>query len=120
MKNLNLFATFLLTLSIQSCDHIKEISRLTIHEGTSKELKFTLAHNYYIYNTYENRHLHSLLITNAVEFDQYFGDASTMAENGLPTDIDFAKNNVIACIDSLVNYEQKIIVQKLKKMERST
>ena len=57
------------------------------------------------------------LIQSAQELNRYFGTATTMGKNGMPTNIDFSKYNVIAVIDAETNLDTKIKVSSIKKQD---
>lgn len=59
----------------------------------SVALTYKPAENYFINNTV--RETVPEKITTQEEFDMYFGKATTMAENGLPTPVDFSREFVI-------------------------
>lgn len=56
-------------------------------------LTYKSAENYFINNTVQETVPEK--ITTQEAFDMYFGKATTMAENGLPTPVDFSKGFVI-------------------------
>ena len=62
--------------------------------GKPSEVNYTVAQNYFIKNGAVLPENHK--ITDQETFNQIFGMATTMGENGKPTEIDFDKNFVIA------------------------
>ena len=62
--------------------------------GKPSEVSYTVAQNYFIKNGAVLPENHK--ITDQETFNQIFGMATTMGENGKPTEIDFDKNFVIA------------------------
>jgi len=65
-------------------------------EGKPAEITFVEAHGYFFKNNQDS--LASSKITTREEFDKYFGAATVMGEKGKPTEIDFGKSFVIACV----------------------
>ncbi len=57
------------------------------------------------------------LIKSGVEFERYFGAAATMGPGGMPTSIDFKKQNVIAIIEPQTNIDTDIKVSSIKKQD---
>lgn len=57
------------------------------------------------------------LIQSYEEFERYFGMAATMGTDGLPTAIDFKKQNVIAIIESQTNVDTDIKISSIKKQD---
>ncbi len=55
------------------------------------------------------------LIQSNEEFERYFGAAATMGNDGLPTSIDFAKQNVIAIMEAQTNIDTDIKISSIKK-----
>lgn len=56
------------------------------------------------------------LIQSSEELNRYFGTATTMGKNGMPTNIDFTKYNVIAIIGAETNLDTEIKVSSIKKL----
>lgn len=54
------------------------------------------------------------LIQSAEKLNQYFGMATVMGKNGVPTNIDFTKYNAIAIIESATNRDTEIKVTSIK------
>lgn len=57
----------------------------------------------------------SRLIQSSEELNRYFGTATTMGKNGMPTNIDFTKYNVVAIICTETNIDTEIKVSSIKK-----
>ncbi len=55
------------------------------------------------------------LVTTQQEFDSLFGAAAVMGSDGLPTEIDFARHNVVALIEPQTNIDTDIKVKSVKK-----
>lgn len=64
--------------------------------STEKEIPFIVAEKYFVNNTVKN--IDNPKIETKEEFDKLFGMAAVMGENGLPTEIDFTKQYVIAVV----------------------
>ena len=71
--------------------------------GKPSEVSYTVAQNYFIKNGAVLPENHK--ITDQETFNQIFGMATTMGENGKPTEIDFDKSFVIAVEEGLVQKE---------------
>jgi hypothetical protein len=79
--------------------------------GRPTAVPFTKAENYFIKNGAKLPDSHK--ITNKETFDSIFGMATTMGENGKPTEIDFDKNFVIAVETGPVQKETTLIPEYL-------
>ena len=79
--------------------------------GKPSEVSYTVAQNYFIKNGAVIPENHK--ITDQETFNQIFGMATTMGENGKPTEIDFDKSFVIAVETGPVQKETKIIPEYL-------
>lgn len=75
--------------------------------GKPSEVNYTIAENYFIKNGAELPESHK--ITDQETFNQIFGMATTMGENGKPTEIDFEKQFVIAVETGPVQKETELI-----------
>ncbi|WP_300600310.1 hypothetical protein [Niabella sp.] len=67
-------------------------------------IPFTRAAHYFVRNDFKEDRLQDHRITNKADFDSIFGAAATMGKDGLPTPIDFTKQDAIALIDSVSDY----------------
>lgn len=76
-------------------------------------INYNEAHNYFIRNDVSD--YTPRLIQSAEELNRYFGPAATMGANGMPTNIDFAKHNVVAIIDAATNRNTEIKVSSIRK-----
>ncbi len=83
----------------------------------SDEVPYTLAKNYFVKNSYPDKNLHMLKITAEDKFNEIFGMATLMGENGKPTPIDFSKSFVIVLIDDTSNVSAGISVKSLVKKD---
>ncbi|MCT3949867.1 hypothetical protein AB2S32_14610 [Elizabethkingia anophelis] len=86
-------------LTVMSCQSTKKVSdkEMTKETGMNMKVPFTLAKNYFIKNTIEDKPTFVEKITNEEGFEKFFGAAATM--NNMPTKIDFSKQYVIAVIN---------------------
>jgi hypothetical protein len=66
--------------------------------AASATIPFTVAKNYFVKNTFKQGMLKNAKIESQAAFDEIFGMARTMGENGKPSAIDFSKQFVIAVI----------------------
>lgn len=71
------------------------------------EVDYAIAENYFIKNDAQLPESHK--ITDQETFNQIFGMATTMGDNGKPTEIDFEKEFVIAVETGLVQKETELI-----------
>ena len=126
-----------LSINLVSCDSkskdTKTVENETQQENESnlnalEDVPFEMAQNYFVKNTYVDGQLTDPKITSQAKFDEIFGMAHVMGENGKPTSIDFNKQYVIAQIEkesdnqvtlSVANLEQfdKMIILSYNKME---
>ena len=72
----------------------------------AKTIKYKKAENYFVRNDYKACGLKKF--TTQAEFDRCFGMATTMGRNGRPTEIDFSRSFVIACIMHDTDYSTDI------------
>lgn len=86
-KALIVFIAFIIVSSFSSC---------RTSAGFSGNVPFKEARNYFFNN--DASVPASPLITTRQEFDKLFGMAAVMGKDGMPTDIDFSKQNVIAVV----------------------
>ena len=75
--------------------------------GKPSEVKYTVAENYFIKNGAVLPENHK--ITDQETFNQIFGMATTMGENGKPTEIDFEKQFVYAIETGPVQKETTLV-----------
>jgi len=73
----------------------------------SNEVPFVVAKNYFYKNNQEGLPA-SPKITSAEAFNSLFGMATTMGEDGRPTEIDFAKQFVLAVVLPVTDYSTDI------------
>ncbi len=65
-------------------------------EDQAKDITFTVAKNYFVKNTVQK--LDNPKIETSEKFAEIFGMATTMGNDGKPTEIDFSKQYVIAVV----------------------
>lgn len=78
---------------------------------------YSIARNYFVKNDFEPSLASNWVmpdITEQSEFEKIFGMATTMGENGKPTEIDFSKQYVIAIIDPITNLASEYQIKGLK------
>ncbi len=81
--------------------------------GTSQTtVAYKEANHYFVRNDAPD-HSPRLIQTRA-EFERYFGAAAVMGNDGLPTEIDFDKHNVVALIEPQTNIDTDIKVKSVK------
>ena len=81
----------------------------------AQEIPYQIAKNYFVNNTYPDQETHILKITSEKKFNEVFGMATTMGENGKPTEINFSNSFVIAVIDAANSSTESIIIRNLTK-----
>lgn len=79
----------------------------------AQEVPYQEAKNYFVNNTYPDQTTHVLRITSEKKFNEIFGMAALMGDEGKPTEINFSKNFVIALIDAVSNETESIIIKNL-------
>ena len=80
---------------------------------SEKTISYKEAQRYFVRNDVTD---HSpRIITNAEELRQYFGKATVMGTQGMPTFIDFDKYNAIAIIEPETNKDTEIHIESIKK-----
>lgn len=98
MKKLKIFATLALTCFLFSCNASKSVKNAEVDAissaTTTAEVPYTIANHYFVRN--DVKKLPNGKITNQSDFDNTFGMATVMGNDGKPTPIDFKKQYVIA------------------------
>mgnify|MGYP006878108711 CR=1 FL=1 len=77
-----------------------------INTPDRKEIHFIVADRYFVNNTVKS--IDNPKITTKKEFDNLFGMATAMGTNGLPTEIDFTKQYVIAVIQPETDIDTRL------------
>lgn len=80
------------------------------------DVPFAIAKNYFVKNTVNT--LDNPKIETAEKFGEVFGMATTMGENGKPTNIDFSMQNVIAVVLPETDMDTQISPVALQKNEK--
>jgi len=81
------------------------------------QIPYKIAKNYFVNNTYRSNSLQEKKINNANTFNEIFGMATVMGENGKPTAIDFSKEFVIALIGEVSENEISYTPISLKEKD---
>lgn len=102
MKNVfkNLLSALLITFSAFLC--------------SAQQIPYQLANNYFVNNTYPDEEINVIKITSLKDFNEVFGMAATMGNDGQPTEIDFKNNFVVAVIDSENKVTESIYIKDLR------
>jgi len=107
MKNIFLLA--ITTVISISCNSVKSGDAVLNAAVPYKEAK-----NYFVKNNIDAA-IDSPKFENQHEFDQVFGMATTMGENGKPTTIDFSKEFVVAQIEDPSNQKVELKPVSIRK-----
>jgi hypothetical protein len=83
------------------------------------DVKFTVAKNYFVKNTFKNEEVVQKKIVSQKDFDEIFGMASLMGAEGKPTPIDFKKQFVIVVICKETNKATELQVLSLQKGKKN-
>lgn len=110
MKKL-FFAAFSL-LALVACNQNKHIEAEETDTGTTEEVTFEVARNYFFKSGHEIPA--SPKIATAEEFGDLFGMATTMGKDGKPTDIDFNTQFVLAVILPVTDMATGIVPEKVE------
>ena len=81
-----------------------------------KEIPFILAKNYFVRNTAKS--LENPAIETQEKFNEIFGMATTMGEDGKPTSIDFTKQMVLALVLNETEIETSVSPLQLTKKSK--
>lgn len=100
-----LFSLSFLAISLASC-----YSTQLIKEGNGVE--YSEAQHYFLRNDVKD--YSSRLVTTQKEFDSLFGAAAVMGENGLPTEINWKKQSVVALLTAPTNVDTDIKLKDIK------
>ena len=80
------------------------------------DIPFQIINGYFVKNTFTNDYFPKAKITTQEEFDNIFGAAAFMGENGTPTAINFKKQYVIAVLEKETDLNTTITPVSLKKV----
>ncbi len=122
-------SVFLFGACQNSTEKEKNTHKTENSTAMEKEIPFSIAKNYFVKKDIET--VKNPKITTQKEFDQIFGMATTMSEEGKPTPIDFSKQFVIAvvlpetdiatelhAVDLIQNEEEKLIFTYQKEEDK--
>ncbi len=76
-----------------------------------KKLAYTIANHYFVRNDVSQ--YGTMTINTQADFDKVFGAAAVMGEGGLPTQIDFSKQTVLAVTMPPAKYEVTLSAESL-------
>lgn len=113
-----LFSTILFSsLSINSFSQTKAKSKTatTKTTATTASIPYETANNYFVKNSFKQGMLKNPKIESQAAFEQYFGAAPVMGDNGKPTAIDFNKQYVIAVIPPATSNSATLAATSLKQ-----
>ncbi|QNL48268.1 hypothetical protein H8S90_15855 [Olivibacter sp. SDN3] len=107
MKQQLFLTVFTLIVLLVSCqnkqDHRSKTPADTnaiTQENSGEGVPYDIVKGYFVKNTVSEKNLENPKIEDEETFNQYFGAATTMGEEGKPTTIDFTKQFVIAVIEA--------------------
>jgi hypothetical protein len=104
MFKYSFFATAFFIATLFSCNDNKQSpnhnndTKTTQESKVENDIPFNEAKNYFVKNTYKDSVLHTNILKSQVDFDNIFGMATTMGNDGKPTVIDFTNQYAIAVI----------------------
>ena len=75
-------------------------------EIPEKSISFITGKNYFVKNTYDNQEVQTLKIETQEQFEKIFGPATLMGGNGVPTEINFDTQFIIAIVDTISSYKE--------------
>lgn len=104
-------------LVVSACSSDKKAGTPAAPESKSSEtdVPFSEAKNYFVKNTFRDGDLANPKIASQADFDNIFGMATTMGEQGKPSPIDFSKQYVIVVIGKVTDKMTTMAVNSLKK-----
>lgn len=88
---------------------------LNAQQSSDQNVPYKIANRYFSKHETPNNEFQVLKITNAEDFEKYFGMAATMGKDGMPTKINFSNSYVIALIAPADNTTEKIIIYEVLK-----
>jgi PBP1b-binding outer membrane lipoprotein LpoB len=109
--------TLLSAVFLTSCNQEKKTNdaEITHTESQMTDISYTVAKNYFVKNTVEE--LDNPKIETEEKFHEIFGMATTMGKDGMPTDIDFDHQYVIAVILPETDMQTDVFPLSLQKDE---
>lgn len=102
LKSMVVAAVCLGTMAFSSCS------------TSEKTVSYKEALRYFVKN--DVKEYSPRIITSEAEFTRYFGMATVMGEGGMPTPVNFDKENVIAIILPETNKDTEIKIESIKKL----
>lgn len=114
--SISIFLIFIFSIS-NSCSTFEK-TKSGISKSDETKIPFEKAKNYFSKKS-DNSDTITTKINSQEEFDSYFGSASTMGKDGIPTPIDFSKQTVIAIISPTVKRVTEFEAKKLIKTKES-
>ncbi len=109
MKKTDRFILRLLSLAVFSVT----VAVLSSCNTSEKTVGYTEVLHYFVRNDvvdYSPR-----VVTTEEDMRQYFGMAAVMGPGGLPTSVDFNKENVIAVVEPQTNMDTEIKIESIRK-----
>lgn len=108
----------ILSLSLITCNNTKKNNKKATEITTTKQSKttdipFILAKNYFVKNSVKK--IENPKIENVEIFNDIFGTATTMGENGKPTTINFSEQFIITVLKPKTDLQATIEVKSLQK-----
>lgn len=102
--------SWLFSLSLSAAALVSCHSTQLISEDAG--VQYSEAQHYFLRNDVKD--YSSRLVTSQQEFDSLFGAAAVMGENGLPTEIDWKKQSLVALLTAPTNVETEIKLVNIK------
>lgn len=109
-KFITIMAVVAVALLCCQCTTSKELRQA---KKGAKEVPFTELKNYYVRNNMRYDRPQHIIIDNQQDFDAYFGAAAVMG--GLPTDVNWNKQYVIAVILPVTNHATMVTPLEVKQ-----
>ena len=79
----------------------------------AKSVPFTTLEHYYVRNNAASNHVQRLILDTKKDFEAYFGEGAVMG--GMPTDINWRRQYVIALLLSVTNKQTMITPKEVKQ-----
>lgn len=109
MKLITLIAAFAIIIFFNSCNFSTKSrgeGEAILKANSTKVdnlIPFEIGKGFFVNNTFDEKQFTNPKITTKEEFENIFGYATTMGENGKPSSIDFSKEFVIAVIGKVTD-----------------
>jgi hypothetical protein len=99
---------------------ILTLCSISISFAQSKsDIPFIQAKNYFVKNSYKSMEIKQSKILSQKEFDEIFGMACLMGNEGKPTPVDFNKQFVIIVVNKETNNSTELVPISLKKEKKN-